>query len=331
MIKFKRNYFVYPFFIILILAVGAIGFIIGIKYEHQIDVNSYLAHLGPIRESDTNYKFIKPLLAYKIPSANDEPQFKPLLSDVSNLIEKKKINNDLLELDKGRWIGMNQDQKYSPASLMKVVIMIAYFKEADQDSGILDKSLTYTKSIDDLIVAPNTPSKLQIGNSYNVDELINDMIIDSDNGALYLLDRNIDTNFLQNVTTALNIPNFQDRYVISPRGYSFIFRILYNANYLSRDMSEKAFSIMAQTKFTDGLVAGLPNNITVAHKFGQYNEVNDQHQITSVELHDCGIIYYEPSPYFLCIMTRGDSIDKLKTVIKDTSSLIYKNISNMAI
>ena len=315
-----------------------VGFIIGIEYEHRVDVNNYLTNLQPIRESNTGYKFIKPLLAYKIPSANDEIKFQPLRNNVNNFIEKRKANNELkdfslflLELDQGRWIGINENQKYSPASLMKVVIMMAYYKAAEQDSALLNQHIIYTKAIDDLNVYPATPSKLQIGNSYSVDELIGDMIIDSDNGALSLLDNNINIDFLQSVTDDLNIPNFQDKYVISPRDYSFLFRILYNANYLNREMSEKALSTLAQTKFTDGLVAGLPDNITAAHKFGQDNDVNDQHQVTGIELHDCGIVYYEPSPYFLCIMTRGDDVNKLKNAIKEASALIYQDISSMAI
>jgi len=85
---------------------------------------------------------------------------------------------------------------------------------------------------------------------------------------------------------------------------------------------------LSKTTFVGGLVAGLPTGLTVSHKFGEYVAADGNDQITSIELHDCGIVYYPPSPYFICVMTRGTNLDNLKTAIKDVSGLIYDKISN---
>jgi hypothetical protein len=63
--------------------------------------------------------------------------------------------------------------------------------------------------------------------------------------------------------------------------------------------------------YNDGLKAGIPANIELAHKFGERGIIgmNGREQ---KQLHDCGIIYYPKHPYILCIMTRGYERDKLR-------------------
>lgn len=175
-----------------------------------------------------------------------------------------------------------------------------------------------------------SPTNLKLNQAYSVEELIDKMIIDSDNGAMSLLAVNIDNASLDSLYNVLGMqpPDSFGNITISPRVYSLFFRILYNATYLNRDMSEKALELLSKTNFKDGLVGGLPDNINAAHKFGEHVISNNGVQ-ESVELHDCGIVYYEPSPYFLCIMTKGLDIEKLKNTIKDISNLVYQEIQTI--
>ena len=84
-------------------------------------------------------------------------------------------------------------------------------------------------------------------------------------------------------------------------------------------MSEKALELLSKTTFNDGIVAGLPENIVVSHKFGEYILPDE------IELHDCGIIYYVQNPYFLCVMTRGKDEGELKNTISGISKIIYED------
>ena len=54
------------------------------------------------------------------------------------------------------------------------------------------------------------------------------------------------------------------------KNYSKVFFALLNATYLNKENSEKALELLSNTDFTQGIVAGVPNNIKVAHKFGIY-------------------------------------------------------------
>ena len=46
------------------------------------------------------------------------------------------------------------------------------------------------------------------------------------------------------------------------------------------------------------------------------------------QLHDCGIVYYKPYPYLVCIMSRGNvEMPVLSQIIQDTSLTIYNEVS----
>jgi len=313
-----------------------IGIILGIQYEKNSLYSTIFKDLQPIRETGASYKFIKPLLAYRIPSAEGQGRFQSLENKISDFIREKTQNGELnhlsiflSELDRGRWFGINQNDTYTPASLMKVVVMMGYLKKAELDKNILNKRLTYSSSIDDVrkSILFEGPSDLEIDKSYAINSLIEKMIIDSDNGALALLLSDIDQSSLDSLYQSLTVQYpVHDQYLISPRDYSLFFRVLYSATYLSEEMSEKALSLLAKTTFKEGLVRGLPEDIKIAHKFGEH-VINNNGQVRGIELHDCGIVYYEPSPYFLCIMTSGPDLDTLKKIINDISNIIFDNIS----
>lgn len=316
--------------IVLIIGVG-IGYFWGISNEQAI-LNKKLSMIRPIRESNIEYKFIDPLLAYIIPSADQETGLSLLKSKINNLIDNNKKNNNLsdasvffYDLNRGRWIGVNESEKYNPASIFKVVIMVSYFKESQKSPDILEKYLVYTKEIDDFIKQnpSNTPTELKIGSSYKTEDLINKMIIDSDNGAQCLLLKNIAQASLDYIYNVLDIKTLNEKndFMISPRIYSLFFRILYSATYLNNIDSEKSLDILSKTTFNNGIVAGVDKSITVSHKFGEY--IGQQ-----IELHDCGIVYYSSYPYFLCVMTRGNNLNNLENAIKNISSIVYQEYKN---
>lgn len=292
------------------------------------DFDSQAMDLRPIRFNNLSYKFVNPLLAYVIPSAEQDPKWADLkrkISETINSVPKEKLEKVSVfvsGLNQGRWIGINENELYPPASMSKVIIMMIYLRGEQENPGLLDKKMTYTSK--DIAVTLNNLTSLKVGQSYTISDLIDKMIIDSDNGAEALLFFNADQKFFSGLFSALGIKGFEDGiFYISPRQYSLFFRIIYNATFLDADLSEKALNILSQTKYNDGIVAGVPSNIVVAHKFGQYTNPKNNHDI---ELHDCGIIYLPQNPYFLCIMTKGEDLEVSSLIIKTISELVYKNL-----
>jgi hypothetical protein len=112
---------------------------------------------------------------------------------------------------------------------------------------------------------------------------------------------------------------------ISVEDYAAFFRILFNASYLGHEASEKALALLARVEFTQGLRAGVPAEVEVAHKFGEFRLPAGEQQ--PFQLHDCGIVYASRSPYLLCVMTRGERVEPLPGVIAEVSRTVYESVS----
>lgn len=277
------------------------------------------------------YKFISPLLECEV--TQDMEELKPFKHKIEAVIDEKirskkasHISVYFRDLNNGPWFGINENEEFSPASLLKVPIMMAYLKMAETYPQILKKVIKYEGGEEDLNrLEYFKPLKaIEIGNSYTIDELLYRIIAYSDNNANTLLLKNMDRNMYYQVYTDLGIeiPGVRKAGDFLPvRLYASFFRILYNASYLNREMSEKALDYLSKADFKYGLVAGVPSNIVVAQKFGERGIIMDVK-----ELHDCGIVYYPGRPYLLCIMTRGDKFESLYGDIKDISYHIYREV-----
>ena len=149
----------------------------------------------------------------------------------------------------------------------------------------------------------------------------------SDNVAYNLLINSLDTQLLLKVHSDLSIPNPNESTPIdfvSVLEYSAIFRVLYNSSYLDRASSEYVLNLLSQVEYKDGLRAGVPSDIKVAHKHGVRNS-NDQYL---KQLHDCGIIYHPQNPYLLCIMTKGSDGQALTNTVQKISQVIFQTVNN---
>lgn len=284
-----------------------------------------------LEEKGTSYTFVHPLLGFRTPAAVTLGQYTDLNAKLQALVtgaRREGLTRASIyfrDLGTGLWVGINENDTYYPASLLKVPVMIAYEQQAEENPGILDQPVTYSPSL----IPPDpfdATSTLIAGRAYTVRSLISSMVVDSDNGATFALLSHINPDYLDSVYNSLGIPNpdsDSSTYQISARTYGLFFRILYNATYLSPDSSERALELLSHTTFNDGLVAGVPEGTPVAHKWGEHVLSSDGKNATGVELSDCGIVYYLQHPYLLCVMTSGQDVPTDESFIKSASSITY--------
>ena len=138
-------------------------------------------------------------------------------------------------------------------------------------------------------------STVQPGNAYTVKQLMTTMIVDSDNNALELLYQ-FRKDALKEVFEDLQAPlpvsrdEIATQNFLSPKEMSKFFLVLYHGTYLKKVDSDEALQLLSQTKYRDGLVAGVPANIVVSHKYGEYRDwetdrkstrLNSSHEIPS--------------------------------------------------
>ncbi len=295
--------------IVCLLIIGS--FVAGTLYSSLPTIeNVSQAQDHALRANNETYKYVSPLLACQEDNAPQVKMFTTLKEKIQNLTEASKRAGQIEYASiyfrdpyKGSSLGINEEQTYSPASLLKVPLMIAYLKQAETNPQILKKTFLYRKN--PINVTPLVEIPLLNDNvKYTVENLIRGMIIDSDNDAKDILLSTADPKTLIATYTELGMKNPYEKtngtspeYHVSAKTYALFFRILYNATFLNREMSEKALKILTETKFSKGIRAGIPQTTEIAHKYGVH--VAQERGQQAVELSDCGIVYNSTQTYLL--------------------------------
>lgn len=281
-----------------------------------------------IRKGQT--KLINPLLDcydFDETTNRDAKNLEKKIADyINDQIDKNNITEASVyyrDLNNGPWIGINEDANYSPASLLKVPMMIAAYRQTEDEPDFLNKLVLYKDYGDQFVQGiKDEQHALELNKEYTIERLVEEMIVKSDNVSKNLIYSNLNPKYYRDVYYDLGIDIFKYHDAsdyLSVKDYASYFRILYNATYLNKTMSEKALNLLTKAEFKYGIVAGVPSEILVAHKFGErwYFDTNIK------QLHDCGIIYKPGSPYLLCVMVKGTDFSKMASVIQGISKKVY--------
>jgi beta-lactamase class A len=231
------------------------------------------------------------------------------------------------ELNDGIGFSIGGAERFTPASMRKVPMMMAVLKQAERDPGILNRRVRFQLKKDHNIQQTIKPSVVMMpGGEYAIGDLVRRMIVYSDNNAFMMLSGNIDPRELDRTYEKLNMRSTRDAGAedfLSVETYASFFRILYNASYLGKELSDLGLSMLAKAEFKSGIVEGVPRDVAVAHKFGEHVDTETGRK----QLHDCGIVYYPRHPYLLCVMTRGQSFEYLDDAIATISRIIYSEVN----
>jgi beta-lactamase class A len=258
----------------------------------------------------------------------------PFRGEVESLLARRiragaatRVSVYFRDLNNGPWFTAGDPNEYRVASLLKVPLLIGYLKRAEREPDVLQRRLAYaggTDAVEAQNVAPDHP--LVPGESYTIEELLEHAIVYSDNEAAALLAREDGGQSIEAIRRLVEFPPFRDgNLYLTPRNFASMFRILYNASYLSEANSERALELLIRTAFRDGLVAGVPEGVRVANKFGE--RVDDG----VTKLHDCGIVYHPARPYVLCVMSEGRRFEDLAQLIAEVSRLAFDEVSRQAL
>lgn len=291
--------------------------------------------LQRIHSQSSRYRYINPLLGVDIPNSKQFLKDATLELEMQGLINQAERNQHISDaaiyfrdIEAGYWVGINEASVFSPGKLLKIPIMITYFKLAESHPGILEKEIAFTERTphNEELFFPS--DRLVIGQTYTVNDLIERMIVFGDDDAADLLFDNVDKSSLNEVFSDLGIQFREDKEtndVIPLKFYSLFFRVLYNATYLNRDLSEKALRLLVLADNSVGIAAALPNDLGTANRYGGRSYVN--HGVKYFEMYDCGIIYHPGHPYLLCSVVRGPNIAYLKTFLKELGARVYTEMS----
>jgi beta-lactamase class A len=224
------------------------------------------------------------------------------------------------DLSSGKWMGINEDERYNAWSLLKVPIMVTVLKKVELKKFSLDTKISLKgKQYDTYALQPI--EKIS-DNSATVKTLIERLITLSDNTASAALAGLFTADEFQQNLFALGLPRAPPdkpkNYLplISPKQYANMLRSLYYSKYLKKQYCQLVLSLLSKTIYDSQIKKSLPSKIKVAHKVG-FNA-------GCGEFHDCGIVYLPDRPYIISVMSAGSTREEADKVISSISKIVYE-------
>lgn len=275
------------------------------------------------------YNYIRPLLFAE--QGCESEKYLPLKQSISQILNRYKADGTITsasvyikDLDEDGWIGVNDQERFDPGSLMKVPVMITFLKMSEDNPSILDKQVLFEGADKNLPSVTFKSKTIQAGLSYTIRELIRYMIVYSDNDAARLLLKQMDEKAFVKTFTDLGLspPKKGTTYPFSAREYSVFMKVLYDGSYITIRNSEYANSLLVEAEFNKGIIHGIPSSVKAAHKFGEWGIGNVN------QLHESGVVFYNKSPYLITVMTKGPEMNKLTDVLSSISRLTYESIAS---
>jgi len=317
-------------YMLLILAIGCSLFMYfnssPVKVQPQevtLNESECSARMNQLRLG--GYRFVNPLVLSDL--EDDSRQLLALKSHVESYIQQavssqKAVNVSVYfrELSNGSKFIINGNDVYNPASLVKVIYLIAYLKEAINDPLALDRVLFFSNHSTTTLQQNIGTFKLKENTYYSVRNLLQYMIQYSDNDATIVLGTYVNKQIYSQIFTDLKLPPVPEglkEYYVSVADFAKLFRVLHNATYLGSKYSEYALELLTKSEYQDGLRGGLENSVVIAHKFGERVQGN------SAQLHEFGIVYIGERPYLLGVMSRGNNLSELSAILREISRIVY--------
>jgi beta-lactamase class A len=232
------------------------------------------------------------------------------------------------DLDTGLEITHNANLPIPSASLVKIPIMAACFEAIQKGDLKLDETIMLTER-------RKTPGSGVLkaersGGSYTIGQLLEIMIVHSDNSASNMLIERLGIGYfddafkkmgLKNTNLARKMMDFQSRKMgvenyTTARDIAMLLDKMYRGTFLNRAVSRECLRILTLQKVNDRIPKKLPPGTIVAHKTGLERFV----------CHDAGIVYTDKGNFLITALTkhRFKAAQPAKKVIIDLSYETYE-------
>lgn len=230
------------------------------------------------------------------------------------------------------------DDSFHAASTMKVPVMIELFHQVEEGKLHLNDKIPihieFHSIVDDSLykLDPADDSELLLydaaGETRTVSELCDQMITVSSNLATNLLMERLGVENIQTTTRALHangmnvLRGVEDNKAFekglnnttTARALQILMTAIADGKAVDAHSSEEMIQILEHQKFNEGIPAGLPEGMRVAHKTGEITKIH----------HDAAIVY-APRPFVLVILVRGlAELKDSSALIADITRLLYQ-------
>jgi beta-lactamase class A len=297
----------YKIFIILAIVLSLTsGLLISPFSYKKITINSKYNLIDPLREFLPSDFYIVNIQGLRSYLHSLEGKYPDNLS-----VYYENINT-------GANISVGKDLRLFPASLSKLVQAILIVRKVEDGELAWDQQLKPTDA--DISSESGGLYKTIGDNSISVEDLLKELLTDSDNTAQNMFRHHLDVTDYASFQQETGLEDlYNEKGYISAKEYARILRVLYTSSYLKPENSEKILTYMTQSKFKDYLSQGIPGDVKFAHKYGE----NKEQSIFA----DAGIVYVKNKPYMLTVIIKGkdSSLETRRWAVK-----LMKEISEQA-
>ncbi len=314
--------------IILVIAVFSAGFFTrGSFGQPQTAQTNAKDHLLAIDKS--NFPLINQAVVNQL-NEHYIINFMPLKTTFLQLQKKysQKTYIYFLYLNNDSWIGLNERDLFVAASTIKVPLTMSLYKASEEGKLSMDNLYSLTElDLDDNF---GNLYKAGADKSFTLEELAKIMLEQSDNTAAQAIVtalKRIGINQpLSDVYLAMGWDNYSDIGVpvnyqnINVKTLANMVSTLYNASYINAKDSQKILNYLLNSPFNDKIVAGVPQDIPVAHKIGT--------SVPDDTFSDCGIVYAPNRNYLLCLGSNGGDEVRAAKFMAEISKAAYDYVIN---
>ena len=253
----------------------------------------------------------------------------------------RAIGVALHDLETGFRFSLCGDRWFHAASTIKVAVLIAVFRAADEGRFRIDDSLHVRNRF--FSAADGSPFRLSqdrdatpdlyaaIGRTAKISALAHAMICGSSNLATNLLLDFLGVEYARTILQEAQVIGVELRRGVedhdaherginneaTPDGLLSLLSTI-RGDFLTPESKREVLRILLEQRFNSMIPAGLPPHATVAHKTGEI----------STACHDIGIVYLpEREPYITAILTEFDpETDGRRETVAAISEAIYRSL-----
>jgi len=220
----------------------------------------------------------------------------------------------VIDISNGATFGVNENEEFEPASLNKLSVVLGLYMEAE--AGNLDLGTKYTLKNSDKLKGSGSLYSRPAGMVLTYRELIQYMCKESDNTAFNIVRRILGEDKIRKVINTVGmtgtIMTGEDQKT-TPKDIGLYFQRLYDGGLISNTHRDEFLNYLTDTIYEDHVVAGVPDDIKVAHKYGRELHV----------INDAGIVFSQ-NPYVVVILSKGIVEKEADYVYPQISKLIYE-------
>lgn len=220
----------------------------------------------------------------------------------------------VVEIDNKVSYGTNHTQKFQAASLIKLPVIVALYRQAEE--GNIDLDTKYTLKENDKVSGSGSLSGKKAGTVLTYRQLATLMGKESDNTAFGIVRKVVGDEKINELINEVGMSDTSlTENVTTPQDIGIFFEKLWNSELVNEENKNAILDSLTDTIYEDWLAKGIPAGVRIAHKYGREVHV----------VNDAGIVFGQ-HPFVVVIMSDGVVESEADEIFPTLSKVVYEEV-----